>query len=525
MSTTDGVTAPKISVQSVCQITALENVSERTCQNGQYVVVERLVKKGKLKGRYKVRVVGSQKVFAIKEENLVPCTHVPSILLQCPSAPGARTSKSVSPDFPLVGDAGAVLSSCQSLLSFVGNAYAVIDHDKVASFAADLSDALREGGKVGQTLKKGGTGACRRLPLQFATTDHQINFWVVKNLLHFGSGFVGTASELADVVDRGCLSIFLSRSPKFDAEFMSTFKLHDVQEFFGLKVEEDVNVIGSAVKQTKLGGAKLPLAQLIVSTMNKCGEKLRRLGCRDFAALLTSVRTIMLRPPLSGDVSAEPSRAAAPAIASIVKEIVAARPSLDAAGVMVATLAYCFDSFRDFSVFQAIEDNGDASNADADGDAATWRLHPVYFFCNAQAAVLDVIRVLGDAKVDSWDSIDAGSFHLGADAGSVSHFLATGLIRAGPALVEEQQKVLASEKVVPLFKPDTHATNALRAASVVVSAAVCERAGLKSSELQYYLEATHASQNEANVDGSSAGTDTASANTSIQFAVQGTPYF
>lgn len=279
-------------MHSCCRVQGLANVSAQTCQNGQLVIVERLVAKGKLKGRFKCRVIGTQQVFALKQENIVKCENVPQVLYLAPvtadllhsSKPGksgpnasrdatTAAAGAVSEEPGLVTvDVSAVEQTCEAFSSTaLCKSFVEIDEANVKRFAAELAMLVEKGGDPAAEIRRGATGACRRLPLQFDSPDIEINYWVTRNLLNFGSGHMdggasnfGGARELADIVDRGCLTTFLTRSQKFDAEFMSRFGLHDVQQLFGIKVEEDVDIIGSAVKRSQLGGRRLALAQLIV---------------------------------------------------------------------------------------------------------------------------------------------------------------------------------------------------------------------------------------------------------------------
>ena len=280
-------------VHSCCRVQGLANVSAQTCQNGQLVVVERLVAKGKLKGRFKCRVIGTQQVFALKQENLAKCETVPQVLRLAPvtadlvhftkaGKSGPTASQDATTAAAAVGepeqvtvDVTAVEQTCVAFASTdLCKCFVVIDEANVKHFAAELAVLIEKGGDAAAEVRRGATGACRRLPLQFDSPDIEINYWVTRNLLNFGSGHMdggisnfGGARELADIVDRGCLTTFLTRSQKFDAEFMSRFGLHDVQQLFKIKVEEDVDIIGSAVKRSQLGGRRLALAQLIVRVL------------------------------------------------------------------------------------------------------------------------------------------------------------------------------------------------------------------------------------------------------------------
>ena len=277
---TDGMSL----AHTLCKLTGLENGSNKICSNGQYVFVDRLVKKGAAAGRYKVRVVGSHKACAIKVENLEPQS-IPGFLFQTPLGLRLDTN-SDAPDLT-VFDVDAVGRSCHEFLSSVGQEHITVCAESVHTYVVKLRAELADStSNIFKEVQDGRTGACRRLPLQFPSVDHEINFWVIQRLLCFGSGYVGGSERLRDIVERGMINIFIAKSQRFDAEFMSTFTLHDVQDQFGVKVEEDVNVIGSAVKRSQIGGALVPFARDIVQALNTCGQKLRRLGCNDFAMLL-----------------------------------------------------------------------------------------------------------------------------------------------------------------------------------------------------------------------------------------------
>ena len=263
---TDGMSL----AHTLCKLTGLENGSNKICSNGQYVFVDRLVKKGAAAGRYKVRVVGSHKACAIKVENLEPQS-IPGFLFQTPLGLRLDTN-SDAPDLT-VFDVDAVGRSCHEFLSSVGQEHITVCAESVHTYVVKLRAELADStSNIFKEVQDGRTGACRRLPLQFPSVDHEINFWVIQRLLCFGSGYVGGSERLRDIVERGMINIFIAKSQRFDAEFMSTFTLHDVQDQFGVKVEEDVNVIGSAVKRSQIGGALVPFARDIVQALNTCGQ-------------------------------------------------------------------------------------------------------------------------------------------------------------------------------------------------------------------------------------------------------------
>ena len=231
----DGLDTDTDLVHTCCRVEGLANPSAKSCQNGQFVRVERRVLKGKLKGRYKVRVIGTQRVFAVKHENLVLCDPPPAVQLESDPA-----SSRFVPDVSSIEPSCAALhrTTSSSTARAEEEHYVTIDDAKVTAFAEFVRAQVAEGGEGCEILRRGGTIACRRLPLQFDDAASEINYWVVRNLLNFGSGFLkdGDPREMADLVDRGCLSTFLTKSHRFDTEFMSRFNLHDVQQYFGIKV-------------------------------------------------------------------------------------------------------------------------------------------------------------------------------------------------------------------------------------------------------------------------------------------------
>ena len=334
-------------------------------------------------------------------------------------------------------------------------------------------------------------------------------------------------------------------------------------------------MIGTAVKRSQLGGTKLPLAQLIVRVLNSTGERLRRLGCDDFSAVLTSAKQVALdafdaASASSSTAAGAASVAVAPSIASIARELLAAKPALarDPAGLIVAILAHTFDAFRDVSIYQAPlpptaaeeaaaeeEDGGGedaaAATASASAAASSWVLRPLAFLANAQAAVLDVARILGgrgtttgggdddDGVVRGWDRVDCSSLRLGSAVGPVRFFLDHGLVRPSPALLQKQQQpsrkssqqettgavadataaaagggggggggvgsggvgsggggskddegaaeVAQTPRRELLLQPESLAANVVRAACVLVFARVAEAASVQQSELQFYI--------------------------------------
>ena len=116
------------------------------------------------------------------------------------------------------------------------------------------------------------------------------------------------------------------------------------------------------------------------------------------------------------------------------------------------------------------------------------------------------------------------------------------IIRPGPAL-EAAFDIAKAEvgDVSPnsrelgtfVFKANALATNAVRACSVVACARVAAEAGIKSSELQYFLEqrTTSLPDESTNVDADvveelvETHSRDPTSSTGIDFAVQGTVYF
>ena len=514
-----------LDLTKLCRITSLANSSAGTCQNGQLAIPERYIKKGKLAGRYKTRLLGSQQFFALKPENLTPLNppEVPAVLLQHPMLKQLRTHTRQSKGACFALGPQHVRASCSKFLKSVGAQFATVSQRKLETVAAQLR-RLKEDqeNEAGATLRRGATGACRRLPLQFESDDNEINYWVIRNLLNFGSGYVPDVNKLEDLVDRGCLTAFLNRSQKFDADFMRSFTLHDVQEYFGIKVEQEVNVIGSAVKRSQLGGARLPLAKMIVEALNSAGQGLRRLGCSDFATVLNQVLQVMGNGTNGDGVGQkEDSRATssqavdpkrrsvAPAIAAVVREVLRVNSFLQTTGnigsTMAVVLASCFDAFRDMSVYQSPIRPTNEDTETTSNQATSWTVHPIVFLKNAQAAVLDVARVMGHRNSQGWGQVETSALALGSGSAAAAILLRVGVVVPGPTLVAMADKVFhntflhgdVNDGATPkprvvgdqIFSPpDSYAVNAIRAACVSACAQLVERAGLHPGELQYYLE-------------------------------------
>jgi hypothetical protein len=115
-------------------------------------------------------------------------------------------------------------------------------------------------------------------PLKFKSTDHEINFTALIDLLNFGSGFRYKLKEHCgrgayETICYGVMAMVIS-DITFDAQFLCSIKLPDAASYFGFPLTE---------KDSEEPGELYLLAQHLTRAMNEAGLALAQLGYPDFA--------------------------------------------------------------------------------------------------------------------------------------------------------------------------------------------------------------------------------------------------
>ncbi|KAL0481120.1 hypothetical protein AKO1_012891, partial [Acrasis kona] len=129
-------------------------------------------------------------------------------------------------------------------------------------------------------------------PLKFDPIEFEINFNCIYALLSFGSGYTKELDQhvgkgLDEILKYGLLSMTLSGA-NLDTEFMVKFTISDVENYFRIPIQEEVQHPTNPIVRIGQNTSVQPFAEYIRYAMNDCGNVLSRRGHKDFASFINS---------------------------------------------------------------------------------------------------------------------------------------------------------------------------------------------------------------------------------------------